>query len=85
MTYQSLNLIGKRVREARYAKKPKITQLNLASKLQLEGLEIEQTQISKIENSSRSVTDIELSILAKILNVSSSWLIGETDDPQRFS
>lgn len=58
--------------------------MNLASKLQVEGLDIDQSQVSKIENGTRPVTDIEVAIIARVLNVSSSWLLGETDNPQRL-
>jgi transcriptional regulator with XRE-family HTH domain len=79
---QPLNLIGKRVKQARLFQKPRLTQTNLASKLQIEGLDIDQSQVSKIENGTRPVTDIEVAIIARILGVSSSWLLGETDHPQ---
>lgn len=79
-----LNIIGKRVRQARLASKPGLTQLNLATKLQLEGLDLDQAQISKLENGIRPVTDIEIALLAKVLNVSGSWLLGETDKPRRL-
>ena len=78
------NLIGKRVRKARYFSQPRVTQTNLASKLQVEGLDIDQSQVSKIENGSRPVSDKEVAILAKVLNVSSSWLLNETENPQRL-
>jgi len=81
---QVLNLIGKRVREARYFFHPKLTQADLASKLQIQGLDIDQSQVSKIESGSRPVSDLEVVVLARIFNVSSSWLLGETDNPQRL-
>lgn len=79
------NLIGSRVRQARLSKKPRLTQLALASLLQLEGLDLDQTQISKIENRTRPVTDFEVAIIAKVLNVSASWLLEETDNPTSVS
>jgi transcriptional regulator with XRE-family HTH domain len=81
---KSLNIIGQRVRQARYFSQPKITQAYLANRLQIEGLDIDQSQISKVENGTRPVSDLELAILAKLLNVSSSWLLNETDHPQRL-
>ncbi len=81
---QPLNLIGERVCRARYFVSPKLTQMNLASKLQIEGLEVDQSQISKIESGHRPVSDIEVAIIAKVLNVSSSWLLGETNNSQRL-
>ena len=84
MQQQSSNLIGQRVRIARLSKKPKVTQVELASRLQLEGMEINQTQVSKIENGTRPVRDKEVAIIAKILSVSASWLLGETNIPDRL-
>ena len=60
---QPLNLIGKRVQQSRLSMKPRLTQMNLASKLQVEGLDIDQSQVSKIENGTRPVTDIEVAII----------------------
>ena len=82
---QSANLIGARVRKARLSKTPKITQLKLATLLQLEGIDVDQAQISKLENGTRPVRDIELVMLAKILGVSASWLLNETDSPKRLN
>ena len=52
---QSSNLIGQRLHTARYAKQPRLTQLQLSILVQLEGLDIEQTQISKIESGVRLI------------------------------
>lgn len=71
------NLIGGRVREARLACFPVVTQEQLAILVQLAGLSITQVQISKIENLARPVTDFELVFIAKALGVSASWLLGE--------
>lgn len=81
---QPQNLIGKRVKQARLFQKSRLTQTNLASKLQIEGLAIDQSQVSKIENGTRPVTNMEVAIIARILGVSSSWLLGEIDNPQRL-
>ncbi len=76
------NVIGKRVRWARQFTSPKTTQVELAELLVRDGLDIDQSQISKIENGSRLVFDYEVVALAKALRVSASWLLGETDQPQ---
>jgi len=80
---QPANLIGGHVRQARLSRRPRITQEQLAAMLQLEGMNIDQTQVSKIENLTRPVSDFEIAALAKALSVSASWLLGETDDPKR--
>ena len=58
---------------------PKMEQQELLAKLQVEGLDISQSILSKIENGKRPVYDIELKAFAKVLSVSVNWLLGETD------
>lgn len=69
--------MGERVKEARKAAKPLITQSDLVARLQAEGLAIDQSKLSKLENGQRPVSDIEIVALAKALKVSVAWLIGE--------
>lgn len=66
-----------RVKQARSLNEKKITQADLAAKLQLVGWEIDRVGIAKIEGGFRQVTDIEVKNLAKALNVSVSWLLGD--------
>ncbi len=68
------NICGARVREAR--KQIKLTQDELAAKLQVSGVEIERNSISRIESGTRFVADYELLALSKILNVSLAYLLG---------
>ena len=75
------NIVGPRVKHARKAAKPQITQLDLVARLQALGLSIDQSGLSKIENGQRPVTDIEIAALAKALKVSVAWLFGETEAP----
>ncbi len=67
------NIVGAKVRKFR--KSLGLTQDTLASKLQIEGL-VEMTRfgVSKIENQTRTITDYELRILAKVLKVSTDEL-----------
>jgi transcriptional regulator with XRE-family HTH domain len=74
------NIVGLRVRQARRMANPRITQLDLVARLQLWGLSIDQSGLSKLENGQRPVTDIEVAALAKALRVSVAWLLGERDD-----
>lgn len=69
------NLIGDRLRETRHSSKPKITQSDLLARLELQGMFLEKTTISKIESKTRCVTDIELVAIAKALGVSVNWLL----------
>lgn len=71
------NLVGQRVRLARLGKSPKMTQLELAKKLQLAGWDITRGGVAKIEAGVRGVSDIELSKLAKALGVTAGWLMSE--------
>ena len=68
------NICGKRVKEAR--KKLKLSQENLAAKLQIEGVIIERDSVTRIEIGTRFVADYELVALCKILNVSAEYLLG---------
>lgn len=50
---------------------------DLAARLQTQGITIERDSISRIEIGTRFVTDYELKILAKTLDVSMEWLTDE--------
>lgn len=69
--------MGSRVRQARRAAKLGITQRDLVARLQVLGMMIDQSGLSKIENGQRPVSDIEVVTLAKALKVSPAWLLGE--------
>jgi transcriptional regulator with XRE-family HTH domain len=77
------NIVGPRVRQARLAHLPKLRQDDLAACLRLQGVELDRPAICKIECQRRAVSDIELAALAVALGVSSSWLLGETENPLR--
>lgn len=73
------NVVGPRVRQARKMAKPPITQVDLAARLDVLGVRIDQSGLSKIEQGIRPVLDIEVVVLAKALKVSTAWLLGEGD------
>ena len=73
------NLVGARVRQARKAAKPPVTQLELVARLQVLGMKIDQSIVSKIENGQRPVLDMEVAALAEALKVSVGWLFSEAD------
>ena len=77
------NIIGPRVRAARFAKTPKLTQDALAARLQTLGLDISRVGVAKIEAGLRGVTDKEVLCLAQALDVSVAWLFGEEPDAGR--
>lgn len=72
---ENRNVVGARVRQARKLAKPPITQADLVARLQLLGMIIDQSGISKIESRQRPVSDIEVVTLAKALKVSVAWLL----------
>jgi len=55
----------------------KLSQRQLAEKLQLLGLDVDKNAIQRMEAGKRFVTDIELVYLAKVLNVSYEALLDE--------
>ncbi len=67
------NICGEKVHEARC--KLRMTQSDLAAKLQVAGINIERDSISRIEIGTRFVSDYEIRELAKILQVSVNWLL----------
>ena len=71
------NIIHARLREAREAQG--MSQEQLAAKLQLLHISIDQRAISKIERDERLVTDYELKYLCRVLNVKESWLLESED------
>ncbi len=62
------NISGNKLKELRKANK--MSQQELAEKLQLEGIDLTSKEISKIENNKRLVQDFELFAFAKIFGVS---------------
>lgn len=73
---QGRNIAGVRIREARMAFKPRLTQDQLAGKLAAEGVQLDRVAITKIETGTRSVLDFELRGLARALKVDAGWLLG---------
>jgi transcriptional regulator with XRE-family HTH domain len=79
------NAVGARVREARKLARPRVSQVNLAARLQLMGFKIDQSGVSKIEQGRRPVLDLEVIALAKALKVPAAWLLGEADAPAELA
>lgn len=68
-----VNLIGERIKKRR--KKLKISQKDLAARLQIEEVMINRNAISKIESGDRFVPDYEVLNFAKVLKVDVMWLL----------
>ena len=71
------NICGKKVREFRTKLPEWPSQRKLADMLQMAGLDIDKNAVQKIECGKRFVTDVELRVLAKVLNVSYQDLLDE--------
>lgn len=69
------NICGNRVHEARCRKR--LTQSDLAAKMQINGITIERDSISRIEKGTRFVADYEVKVFANILGVTVDWLLSE--------
>lgn len=69
------NLCGKHIREARL--RQRLSQYDLAARLQTEGIMMEQDSISRIEIGTRFVADYEIKVMSKVLNVPIEWLLEE--------
>ena len=68
------NISGDRIRQAR--QKRRLSQTDLAARMQVAGVIIERDSISRIEIGTRFVPDYELPVFARILGVSVPWLLG---------
>jgi HTH-type transcriptional regulator, cell division transcriptional repressor len=78
---ESKNIVGSHVRRVRRDAKPMITQKELMARLQVLGMMIDQSGLSKIENGQRPVSDIEVVALAKALRISPLSLLQEHKTP----
>lgn len=78
MDNKLLNRCGAEVRRLRRAKNMGI--VDLQAELRLYGWIIDRTGLGRLENGKRRVTDIELAILATVLNVSLRALLGNTQE-----
>ena len=72
------NICGSQIRLARV--KRKLTQSDLAVKMQLEGVILEQNGISQIELKKRIITDYELLTFAKVLKTDIGRLLSDGED-----
>lgn len=70
------NLCGRNV--SKYRKELRISQRQLADRLQIAGIDVDKNAIQRIECGKRFVTDIELKTLAEILSHSLEELVNES-------
>ena len=71
------NIVGARVEQRR--KEIGMKQKDLLMQLQINGIELNASGLSKLEGQIRSVADYELVALAKVLDISVLWLLGLED------
>ena len=71
------NISGDRIHQARTTMR--LSQADLAARMQVKGAIVEREAISKIETGDRFVTDYELKAFAEVLGVTVDWLLGKTE------
>lgn len=71
------NLCGKKVAVMRKAMRPKCSQRAFADRLQLAGLDVDKNAVQRIESGKRTVSDIELRVIAQVLGVIVDDLLSE--------
>ena len=67
------NIVGSRVEAKR--KELGMKQKDFLARLQVEGMDINASALSKLEGQVRGVFDYELVIISKVLGVSLEWLL----------
>ncbi len=73
------NLCGRKIAQIR--KEKKLSQRKLAIKMQLLGFDVDHYFIRRVENGERFVTDIDLVIFSRALNIPLIELFPENDLP----
>lgn len=72
-TLGSHNIVGEKVEQVR--QRMGLKQHELMARLQNEGMDIDESGMSRLEGQKRAVQDFELPILCKVLGVSVMWLL----------
>lgn len=74
------NISGDRIHQMRTSKR--LSQSDLAARMQVKGVTLEREAISKIETGDRFVTDYELMVFAQVLGVTMDWLVSSNSAEQ---
>ena len=69
-----MNIVGAKIESQRQALGMK--QKDLLAQLQVKGIDLNSSGLSKIEGQLRGVSDYELKAIAESLDVSVNWLLG---------
>ena len=71
------NILGERIRKARATCKPPVSQEDLAGRLASQGVMIDRSAVSRIENEDRYLMDYEIAAIARALKIPIASLFGE--------
>jgi len=71
------NICGARIKVLREKLPGNVSQKKFSDMLQLGGLDVDKNAVQRIESGQRFVTDIELKIIAKVLNVEYKALLDD--------
>ena len=71
------NMVGAKIEARR--KEINMKQKDLLTQLQIKGIDLNASGLSKLEGQIRSVNDYELVAIADVLGVSINWLVGRED------
>lgn len=69
------NIIGESVKRQRRSLKERPSQRKFAEMLQMSGLDIDKNAIQRIESGERFVTDIEIKVIAEVLDMTCDELL----------
>lgn len=69
------NICGRKIFELRTSTKEKLSQRQLAEKLQILGLDVDKNAIQRMESGQRFITDIELKAICKVFKISCDELL----------
>lgn len=70
------NICGRKIKQLRLNLPERTSQRKFADMLLFQGLDIDKNAIQRIESGQRFVTDIELKVIARVLNTSYDELLG---------
>ena len=68
------NIVGAKIEQKR--KSINLKQKDLLTQLQIKGIDLNASGLSKLEGQLRYVTDFELKALAEVLGVTVNWMLG---------
>ncbi len=71
------NVVGAKIEQKR--KEMGLKQKDLLTQLQIKGIDLNASGLSKLEGQLRFVTDFELKAIAEVLGVTVNWLLGIED------